>query len=72
MRRGEIHASFFNIKKMGNQPLKEKRDKLIFDDYAKLWGTGKREELIFDELSEKYFLERDTLYRIVLQQKKTD
>jgi hypothetical protein len=57
---------------MRNQPLKEKRDKLIFEEYAQLWGAGKRDELIFEELSKKYFLERDTIYRIVLQQKKED
>ena len=56
---------------MRNYPLIEKRNELLFADYAKLWGDGKREELIFEELSEKYFLEVKTIYRIVLRESKT-
>ncbi|MDF2433421.1 MAG: hypothetical protein JWP44_3052 [Mucilaginibacter sp.] len=57
---------------MRNQPLIQERDKQIFEEYAKLWATGKREELIFEELSARYFLERNTVYRIVLKYSKTE
>jgi len=36
--------------------------------YAELWGTGKREELIWPELELEFHLAKTTLYRIVLKQ----
>ena len=49
---------------------KQKRDSLIYEDYAKLWGAGQREELIWPELEKKYYLSASTIYRIVLKQSK--
>jgi len=46
---------------------KQLRDKLIYDDYANLWATGMREELIWPVLDAKYHLAETTIYRIVLR-----
>ncbi|WP_295714158.1 hypothetical protein [Mucilaginibacter sp.] len=49
---------------------KQNRDQLIYNDYAKLWGEGLREELIWPKLEEKYYLAPSTLYRVVLNMSK--
>lgn len=55
-----------------NQVLVKKRNQALFNDYAEMWGKqGMREDLIFEKLSEKYFLCRDTVYRLILKQSKT-
>ncbi|HEK20688.1 hypothetical protein [Mucilaginibacter sp.] len=55
-----------------NQTLLNKRNQALFNEYAEMWGKqGMREDLIFEKLSEKYFLCRDTVYRIILKQSKT-
>lgn len=53
---------------------KARRNKLIAEDYTRLFFEEcKRDEAIFVELGEKYFLEPDTIYRIILeQQRKAD
>lgn len=40
---------------------------MIYDDYAALWQTGMREELIWPVLDKKYHLAESTIYRIVLK-----
>lgn len=55
---------------MRNESLINRRNKLIYEKYAELWGQGLREELIWPELVLMFHLERDTLYRIVLKQSK--
>jgi hypothetical protein len=40
---------------------------MIYDDYAALWATGLREELIWPHLDKKYHLSEATIYRIVLK-----
>jgi hypothetical protein len=47
-----------------------KRNEAIMADFAVLWGSGLREELIYPKLSEKYFLCHSTIYRIVLAHSK--
>jgi len=44
-----------------------RRNKLIYNRYAELWGQGLREERIWPQLEEDFFLEKATLYRIVLK-----
>jgi Mor family transcriptional regulator len=57
---------------MVDKTLQNKRNQAIFNEYAEMWGKqGMREDLIFEKLSEKYFLCRDTVYRIILKQSKT-
>lgn len=46
---------------------KLKRDQMIYDDYAALWATGMREEVIWPVLDAKYHLAEKTIYRIVLK-----
>jgi len=46
---------------------KAKRDQMIYDDYANLWSTGMREELIWPILDAKWHLAEATIYRIVLK-----
>jgi hypothetical protein len=48
-------------------PRKQKRDRLIYEDYVKLWSDGKREEIIWPILEEKHHLAQSTIYRIVLK-----
>lgn len=55
---------------MRNTSLINRRNKLIYEKYAELWGQGLREELIWPELVLAFHLERDTIYRIVLKQSK--
>jgi hypothetical protein len=55
---------------MRNNSLINRRNKLIYEKYAELWGQGLREELIWPELVLAFHLERDTIYRIVLKQSK--
>jgi len=55
---------------MRNNSLINRRNKLIYEQYAILWGKGLREELIWPELVLAFHLERDTIYRIVLKQSK--
>lgn len=50
---------------------KARRDQMIYDDYAALWATGLREELIWPHLDAKYHLSEATIYRIVLKITKT-
>ena len=53
---------------MRNSSLINRRNRLIYEAYAALWGAGQREELIWPELRLAFHLEEDTLYRIVLKQ----
>lgn len=53
---------------MRNSSLINRRNKLIYEAYANLWGQGQREELIWPQLSLQFYLEKDTLYRIVLKE----
>lgn len=53
---------------MRNESLINRRNKLIYEKYAELWGQGLREELIWPELVLLFHLERKTLYRIVLKE----
>jgi len=53
---------------MRNHSLINRRNKLIYLQYAELWGQGLREELIWPKLVLAFHLERDTIYRIVLKQ----
>ncbi len=46
----------------------EKRNENIYNEYASLWATGIREALIIEQLADKFFLSRSTLYRIILKQ----
>lgn len=48
----------------------DRRNRLIYEDYATLWATCIREEFIWPHLSLKWHLEEATLYRIVLKHKK--
>ncbi|MBD3748962.1 MAG: hypothetical protein IE931_05655 [Sphingobacteriales bacterium] len=51
--------------------LKDLRNKSIFEDYTELFYTKMmREEVIFKQLGEKYFLEPSTIYRIILEKTK--
>lgn len=48
-----------------------RRNKLIAEEFSRLFfEEGKREDVIFNELSERYFLSPQTVYRIVLEQQK--
>jgi hypothetical protein len=53
---------------MRDNSLINRRNKLIYEKYAELWGQGLREELIWPELVLAFHLQRDTIYRIVLTQ----
>jgi hypothetical protein len=53
---------------MRNNILINRRNKLIYEAYAELWGKGIREKLIWPELTLKFHLKEETLYRIVLTQ----
>jgi len=53
---------------MRNKDLITRRNKLIYEQYATLWGSGLREELIWPKLVESFHLQQDTIYRIVLEQ----
>ena len=55
---------------MRNNTLIDRRNKLIYEAYAELWGKGQREELIWPQLTVQFHLEENTLYRIVLKQSK--
>ena len=50
----------------------DKRNQTIYEKYAKLWGQGMREELIWPELEKEFYLEQGTLYRIILKESKKD
>lgn len=55
---------------MRSSTLIARRNKLIYERYAELWGEGLREELIWPMLVEVFYLQKDTIYRIVLEQSK--
>jgi hypothetical protein len=55
---------------MRNNILINRRNRLIYEAYAELWGKGQREELIWPQLTIQFHLEEKTLYRIVLKQSK--
>lgn len=56
---------------MNKPDLKRKRNKLIYEQYTEMYFTRMmREEAIFIELKEVFFLEVDTIYRIVLAMSK--
>lgn len=56
---------------MNKPDLKRKRNKLIYERYTEMYFTRMmREEAIFIELKEVFFLEVDTIYRIVLAMSK--
>lgn len=55
---------------MRSNILINRRNKLIYEAYAELWGKGQREELIWPQLTTQFHLEEKTLYRIVLKQSK--
>ncbi len=47
---------------------KDKRNALIKEDYVHLYFTeGKREEVIWADLADKYFLEPDTIRKLILK-----
>ena len=50
----------------------KKRNSAIYAMYVKLWGQGLREELIWPQISEVFYLEEETIYRIVLDQNKQE
>ena len=44
------------------------RNQQMADEYTRLFFTeGKRENVIWDELSERFFLEPDTIRKIILK-----
>jgi hypothetical protein len=55
---------------MRESNLVKKRNTQIFDRYAELWSKGVREELIWPELEKEFYLQPNTLYRIVLNERK--
>lgn len=55
---------------MGLNIRKQNRDRLIYEDYASLWGQGQREEVIWPVLEERYHVAQSTIYRIVLKMSK--
>jgi Mor family transcriptional regulator len=69
--KGALKRLFFiKINMAIGKQLNEKRNEAIMEDFASLWGSGLREELIYPQLSEKYYLSLSTLYRIVLAHSK--
>ncbi|MEJ7778444.1 MAG: hypothetical protein WKF68_02540 [Daejeonella sp.] len=56
---------------MRDKEIKSKRNESIFIRYSELWASGQREELIWPVLKDEFFLAKDTIYRIVLEQSKT-
>jgi len=60
-----------SIKTMKNVSLTKKRNTEILKNYnAMYFGEMKRDEVIYQELSEKYFMMPKTLYEIVLKESK--
>lgn len=57
-------------KKSRDTALIEKRNLKIYEMYSQLWGEGLREELIWPQISEAFYLQENTIYRIVLDQTK--
>ena len=53
---------------MGKSDLRSQRDLDIYKDYCEMYFIQmKREEAIWPVLKAKYYLEEDTVYRIVLK-----
>lgn len=50
---------------MYNKNTYNKRNKLIYEAYCKLWGNGLRDELIYPRLNEQFHLQPKTLRYIV-------
>lgn len=51
--------------------LVQQRDEQILEAYNKMyWGEMKREEAIWPELEQRFFLKQKTLYKIVLAKSK--
>lgn len=57
-------------KKFNNRPILEKRDQQILSDFTKLFKKGFRTDIIFQKLSDKYFLSERTLTLIVRKEAK--
>lgn len=56
--------------KSENQEIKEKRDRLIYDDYMRLMRCGNSKQAIYRLLKNKYFVVSDlTLRKIIKEQK---
>lgn len=52
---------------MRSESLINRRNKLIYERYSSLWGSGQREELIWPVLTNEFHLEQPTIYRIILK-----
>jgi hypothetical protein len=55
---------------MVNQEAYNRRNKLIYEEYCNQWGEGLREEKIWENLHERYFLQPKTLENIVRKMRK--
>lgn len=55
---------------MVNKEAYNRRNKLIYEEYCTLWGDGKRDEIIFATLHDKWFLQPKTLENIVRKMRK--
>ncbi|WP_312340625.1 hypothetical protein [Sphingobacterium sp.] len=53
---------------MAKTPLLEKRAENILKDFTRLFNQGLRTEVIYQKLSEKYFLAENTVTKIVRSQ----
>lgn len=56
-----------NLQYMKSSTLTDHRNREIYKMYSELWKSGLREELIWPQLKEKFFIAESTLYRIVLK-----
>lgn len=58
---------------MVNKYLQDKRNKLMYEDYADMFfNKSMREDVILKELSQKYFVAESTAYRIILKLSKPE
>lgn len=56
----------FTKKRNTKQYWKEKKYQAIFRDYCNMFKNGKTPEQIHKALSNKYFLDTNTIYRVIL------